>query len=121
MSLHFTKGALIFLAGFAFSTLALAAASKPNGKAIFREQCVMCHGMNGKGYAAIHTPDFTDPKWQAAHPEAERLKALENGVKGTAMLSFKGKLTPAEMHAVLDYICSLGSKTKGNQSSAKKK
>lgn len=71
----------------------------------------MCHGENGEGYAAIKTPNFTDPKWQAAHSEKELMGAIENGVKGTAMMSFKGKLTHEQMEAVLKYIRSLGAKT----------
>ena len=96
-------------------------ATKPNGANIFQQKCAMCHGVDGKGFAAIQTPNFTDPKWQAAHPEKERLDALENGVKGTAMVSFKGKLNEAEMHAVLDYIHSLGSKGSKNSQGAHKK
>ena len=119
MSSKGLKVIFAFLALAALAALSFGAGAKPNGEAIFHEKCAMCHGMDGKGYAAIHTPNFTDPKWQAAHPEKERLEALENGVKGTAMLSFKGKLSPAEMHAVLDYIRSLGAKPA--KSSAKKK
>jgi mono/diheme cytochrome c family protein len=88
------------------------AAKKVNGADIFREKCTMCHGIEGKGYAAIKTPDFTDPKWQAAHPDKELMNALENGVKGTAMVSFKDKLTQQEMTAVVRYIRSLGTKKK---------
>ena len=84
------------------------AAKKAEGAGIFREKCSMCHGINGKGYAAIKTPDFTDPKWQAAHTEKELLSAIENGVPGTAMVSFKGKLSAQQMQAVLMYIRSLG-------------
>lgn len=85
---------------------------KPDGASIFREKCSMCHGVNGKGYAAIHTPNFTDPKWQAAHSNKELLSAIEHGVKGTAMVSFEGKLSHAEMQAVLNYIRSFGRKSK---------
>ena len=89
-----------------------AADKKINGAYIFTEKCSMCHGANGKGYAAIKTPDFTDPKWQAAHPDSELLNAIKNGVKGTAMVSFEGKLTRQEMAAVLKYIRSLGAPKK---------
>ncbi|MGA8183841.1 MAG: cytochrome c [Terriglobia bacterium] len=99
-------GALAFTATLSF------AANKANGADIFREKCSMCHGIDGKGYAAIKTPDFTDPKWQAAHPDKELKDAIENGVKGTAMVSFKGKLNQQEMAAVLKYIRSLGAKKK---------
>jgi mono/diheme cytochrome c family protein len=105
--------AMFLVAGSLVFTVSLSyAANKVNGADIFREKCSMCHGINGKGYAAIKTPDFTDPKWQAAHPEKERKDAIENGVKGTAMVSFKGKLSQQEMTAVLKYIRSLGSKKK---------
>ncbi|HUX11111.1 MAG TPA: cytochrome c [Terriglobia bacterium] len=93
-------------------SLSFAAGKKPDGANIFTEKCSMCHGMDGKGYAAIKTPNFTDPKWQAAHPEKERINALENGVPGTAMISFKGKLNQQEMDAVLKYIRSLGAAKK---------
>lgn len=88
------------------------AAKKANGADIFRQKCSMCHGINGKGYAAIKTPNFTDPKWQAAHPDKELMNAIMDGVKGTAMVSFKGKLDQQEMAAVLKYIRSLGAKKK---------
>lgn len=101
-----TAGALAFTA-----TLSLAA-KKVDGAGIFREKCSMCHGIDGKGYAAIKTPNFTDPKWQAAHHEKELLDAIENGVKGTAMVSFKDKLSQQQITAVLKYIRSLGAKKK---------
>lgn len=85
---------------------------KSEGAGLFREKCSMCHGINGKGYAAIKTPDFTDPKWQADHTDKELLDAIENGVQGTAMVSFKGKLSEKQMKDVLRYIRSLGAKKK---------
>ncbi len=106
--------AVMFLAAgaLAFNATLSFAANKVNGADIFREKCSMCHGIDGKGYAAIKTPDFTDPKWQAAHPDKELKDAIEDGVKGTAMVSFKGKLSQQEMAAVLKYIRSLGAKKK---------
>lgn len=93
-------------------SVAFAAPKKSEGGSIFREKCSMCHGIEGKGYAAIKTPDFTDPKWQAAHTNREMVDAIENGVQGTAMVSFKGKLTEQQMKDVLKYIRSLGAKKK---------
>lgn len=72
----------------------------------------MCHGINGKGYAAIKTPNFTDPKWQAEHTNKELQDAIRYGVPGTAMISFEGKLNKKQMEAVFKYIRSLGSKKK---------
>jgi mono/diheme cytochrome c family protein len=98
-------GLIAFVASQSF-----AAKEKIDGGGIFREKCSMCHGIDGKGYAAIKTPDFTDPKWQAAHTDKELMNAIENGVKGTAMVAFKGKLSQQETTAVLRYIRSLGAK-----------
>ena len=103
---------LLVLGSFAFAVSLLFAAKTPNGADIFREKCTMCHGVDGKGYPAIKTPDFTDPKWQAAHPDKELMSAIEDGVKGTAMVSFKDKLSQQEMTAVLKYIRSLAAKKK---------
>lgn len=90
----------------------LAATKKPDGASIFKEHCSMCHGMNGKGYPAIKTPNFTDPKWQAAHTDKELQDAILDGVPGTAMVSFQGKLNKQQMEAVFKYIRSLGAKKK---------
>jgi mono/diheme cytochrome c family protein len=100
-------GSIAYVASFSF-----AVNKKVDGAGIFREKCSMCHGIDGTGYSAIKTPNFTDPKWQAAHPDKELLSAIENGVKGTAMVSFKDKLSQQEMTAVLRYIRSLGAKKK---------
>ena len=101
---------LIVAGTIAYAAPLTFAAKKPDGKTIFSEKCSMCHGNTGKGYPAIKTPNFTDPKWQAAHTDKELLSAIENGVPGTAMVSFKGKLTPQQMKAVLQYIRSFGAK-----------
>lgn len=92
--------------------VSFAASKRPEGASIFREKCSMCHGINGKGYAALKTPDFTDPKWQAAHTDKELQDSIENGVPGTAMVSFKGKLSKQQMDAVFKYVRSLGTKKK---------
>lgn len=94
------------------ASVSFAAPKKSEGADIFREKCSMCHGIDGKGYAAIKTPDFTDPKWQAAHPDKELLNAIENGVQGTAMVAFKDKLSQQQINDVLKYIRSLGAKKK---------
>jgi cytochrome c oxidase cbb3-type subunit 3 len=103
---------LLVLGSFAFVVSLVFAAKTPNGADTFREKCTMCHGIDGKGYPAIKTPDFTDAKWQAAHPDKELMNAIADGVKGTAMVSFKDKLSQQEMTAVLKYIRSLGAKKK---------
>jgi cytochrome c oxidase cbb3-type subunit III len=99
----------VILSGFSIS---LAGANRSAGATTFEEKCSMCHGQGGEGYAAIGTPNFTDPKWQAAHGDKELLNAIENGVKGTAMVSFRGKLSREQMGALVKYIRSLNAKVK---------
>jgi cytochrome c oxidase cbb3-type subunit III len=108
-----TLSATLMVAGtIAFAVSLSFAAKTPNGADIFREKCSMCHGIDGKGYAALKTPDFTDPKWHAAHPDKELMNAIADGVKGTAMVSFKDKLSQQEMTAVLKFVRSLGARKK---------
>ncbi len=82
----------------------------PDGKAIYQQKCSMCHGMEGKGYAAIKTPDLTDPKVQAAMSDAQMTDIIKNGKKGTAMVGWDSKLSPDEIKAVGVYIRSLAPK-----------
>lgn len=90
--------------------LASGAAEKPDGAEIFSSRCAMCHGQDGKGYSAVHTPDFTDPKWQASIKDAQILEAIKNGVKDTAMPPFADKLSEQEMLAVLKRVREFGRK-----------
>jgi cytochrome c oxidase cbb3-type subunit III len=94
------------------SRAALAAASKTDAAQTFKSTCSMCHGMDGKGFSAIHTPDFTSPKWQAATSDKEISTTITNGKKGTAMPAFGNKLNPQQIQALVDYIRSLNSAKK---------
>jgi cbb3-type cytochrome c oxidase subunit III len=91
---------------------AFQAAPPPDGTAIYKQHCAMCHGADGKGFAAIKTPDFTDPKWQASTKDKEIVEVIKNGKKGTPMPAFSKKLKDDEMRAVVAYIRSLDSKKK---------
>jgi cytochrome c oxidase cbb3-type subunit III len=74
---------------------------------LYKSKCSMCHGLDGKGYTAIHTPDFTSAQWQARHTDQQLTHAIENGVKGTSMPAWRGKLTSAQIHDLVGYIRSL--------------
>jgi cytochrome c oxidase cbb3-type subunit 3 len=70
----------------------------------------MCHGADGKGFAALKTPNFTDPKWQSSIKDREMRKVIENGKKGTAMPAFGDKLKDEQISALVTYIRSLKKK-----------
>ncbi len=86
------------------ATSALAAPSAAARKAAameFTNTCSRCHNSDGSGYTGL--PNFTDAKWQAAHPDAERRLIIRNGVP-ERMPPF-GILLPAEeIDALLEYV-----------------
>jgi len=99
-----------FLLIFSF---ALQAGPKPDdGGDLFKQKCSMCHGADGKGYSALKTPDFTDPKVQASLTDEEITATIKNGKKGTAMPPFADKLSDEQIESLVKYIRSLDSSKK---------
>lgn len=82
----------------------LLAADKPDGSAIYKQKCSMCHGLDGKGFPAIKTPDLTDHKWQTSKSDKEMTEVIKNGKKGTPMPPFADKLKDDEIQAVIKFI-----------------
>jgi cytochrome c oxidase cbb3-type subunit 3 len=102
---------LLIVAGLLVSALTFRAASPAaNGSAIFKENCAMCHGDDGKGSAAMKTPDFTSSKWQASTTNKTMRDVIKNGKKGTGMMAFGNKLKDDDVSAVIAYIRSLKKK-----------
>jgi len=102
---------LLVAGGLLISSLAFrAAVPAPDGAAIFKNNCTMCHGADGKGFSALKTPDFTDAKWQASMKDKQLREVIKNGKKGTAMAAFGDKLNEEEITAVIAYIRSLKKK-----------
>jgi cbb3-type cytochrome c oxidase subunit III len=90
------------------STLALQAGPAPDaGGDLFKQKCAMCHGADGKGFPALKTPDFTDPKVQASLTDEEITKIIKNGKPGTAMPPFKDSLSDDQIKSLVGYIRSL--------------
>jgi cytochrome c oxidase cbb3-type subunit 3 len=102
---------LLVAVGLLVASLAYrAAVPAADGAAIFKNNCVMCHGADGKGYSALKTPDFTDPKWQSSMKDKQLREVIKNGKKGTAMAAFEDKLNDEAITAVIAYIRSLKKK-----------
>ena len=79
----------------------------PDVASIFKSNCAMCHGPDGKGIAAMKTPDFTDPKVLASLTDQQMLEIITNGKKGTAMPAWRDKLSEEDIRAVQAYVRSL--------------
>jgi cytochrome c oxidase cbb3-type subunit 3 len=72
----------------------------------------MCHGADGKGFHALKTPNFTDPKWQSSKKDNALKEVIKNGRKGTAMPTFGGTLKDDQISAVISFVRSLNSAKK---------
>ncbi len=114
--MRFKASTLLKLSAIGFSfvifSLPLYAGQAPDGADLFKKKCSMCHAPDGKGYSAIKTPDFTDPKVQASMTDQEMVDVIKNGKKGTAMPAFADKLTDDEINSLVTYIRSLDSSKK---------
>lgn len=91
-------------------SLSLAAAPANEGVELYKQKCSMCHRTDGKGFSALKTPDFTDPKVQASLTDKEIVETIKNGKKGTAMPAFGDQLSKDQIQALLSYLRSLKKK-----------
>ncbi|MBI3773733.1 MAG: c-type cytochrome [Gammaproteobacteria bacterium] len=89
---------------------ATAAISAPQGQRIFEEHCRVCHGDKGNGstwtYSVLNPPprNFTAPQSRRILTRARMIASVTHGRKGTAMMSFSGRLSEQEIASVVDYI-----------------
>jgi mono/diheme cytochrome c family protein len=82
------------------------------GRALFLEQCALCHGerADGRGQrreAFTRPPaDFTDPGWQQRTSPRRAFMTIREGVRGTAMPSWRS-LDEAQAWDLVAYLRSL--------------
>ncbi len=88
------------------------APSKPDAVEIYKAKCSMCHGLDAKGFSAIKTPDFTDPKWQASVKDKGIMTIIKQGKKDTVMKGFGDQLKDDEVLALVKYIRTMAPKKK---------
>ena len=70
------------------------------GKKLFKQNCVICHGIDGK-LGMNNSKDLTETKMS----KEERISIVKNG-KGT-MNAFGSILNPKEIEAIVDYTFTL--------------
>lgn len=71
---------------------------------LYVANCQMCHGEDGR--AALKDMGFVGRKWKTK-TAADAAKIITNGVPGTAMLPFEGKLTKEQILALARYVRAL--------------
>ncbi len=62
----------------------------------------MCHGANGK--APMPEMAFVEREWKHGTSSAQMAKTIAEGVKGTPMMPFKGKLKPEQITALAKLV-----------------
>ena len=72
--------------------------------------CAACHGMDGKGNAAIGAPNLTDDVWLHGWGEQAIVNIINNG-KTNQMPAQAAKLTEAQIHVLGAYVWGLSNKS----------
>jgi mono/diheme cytochrome c family protein len=86
------------------------AAAAARGRALFREHCALCHGINADGHgvrrAGMARPptNFTDPLWRRRTTPRHVFFAIREGVHGTTMAAWKGTLDAGQTWDLVAYL-----------------
>lgn len=82
-------------------------AAAERGKQIFADNCVACHGPEGKGNQDVGAPNLTDGIWLYGGKLADIEKTIETG-RGGVMPYWTGRLDPVTIKMLAAYVHSLG-------------
>jgi mono/diheme cytochrome c family protein len=114
-----TVGRLIVLAGFlsVTSTVRLSGQDTTAGKTVYVKWCAGCHGETGAGdgpaarYMLPPPRNFTGAVYKIRTTasgqlptDADLLRAIDEGLPGSAMPAWKGRLSDAERRDVMAYL-----------------
>lgn len=105
-----------FLLGvLAIATPAAAQAERPTSnrpaQELYVQNCQMCHMPDGN--AAIKDMNFADGEWKHGTVLKAQVKVVADGVPGTAMMSFKDRLSDQEILALVKYVRNFDKKLAG--------
>ena len=73
------------------------------GKDIYMQNCVACHGADGKGNLAMGAPDLTDKVWLHGSTEELISQTISRG-RVDQMPAHKDKLSAAQIHLLTAYV-----------------
>lgn len=77
------------------------------GKTVFAEQCVACHGEEGKGNMELGAPNLTERIWLYGGDKASINETVRNSRAGV-MPAWEGRLSPETLKQLAVYVHSLG-------------
>lgn len=89
------------------SGLSKDATAAERGKAIYAEQCVSCHGEDGKGNKELGAPNLADSVWLYGSEKSDVIETINTG-RGGKMPAWEGRLDPLTIKALAVYVHSLG-------------
>ena len=76
------------------------------GKAVFSDNCIACHGADGKGNQLLGAPNLTDKIWLYGGSQATIIETLKNGRQGM-MPAQENVLSPEKIHLLAAYVWGL--------------
>ena len=77
---------------------------------LYKAKCLACHLADGN--SPVPDMNFVNGNWKHGTKVADMVKVINEGVPGTAMVSFKEQLSPEETLALARYVRSFDKKLK---------
>ncbi len=75
---------------------------------LYASNCQACHGVDGK--SPMKEMAFVGREWKHGSKTADMIKIITNGVPGTVMMPFKGRLTETQIRDLARYVRALDKK-----------
>ena len=76
------------------------------GRELYQQNCVACHGAEGKGNAALGAPNLADRVWLHGSAEESVIQTIAKG-RTSQMPAHKTLLDEARIHLLTAYVLSL--------------
>jgi cytochrome c oxidase cbb3-type subunit 3 len=76
------------------------------GRELYQQNCVACHGAEGKGNAALGAPNLADKTWLHGSAEPVVIETIARG-RTSHMPAHKVLLDDARIHLLTAYVLSL--------------
>lgn len=101
---------LVALVTTAVTSFGIALAQEVDGKGLYARKCAMCHGGDGVAkemWAKQGAKNFNDLAWQKTKTDGDLTKLVTDGVPDKKMPSYKDKLKPEEITAIIKHLRTL--------------